>query len=69
MQGLDGSTGEPDGVDGVLITGASASTRACFVREIGEEEFATVTEEMLNTGEGWLAPSGLEGAEEAFCSW
>ena len=29
---LDESTGEPDGVDGVLITGG-ASTSACLVRE------------------------------------
>ena len=69
MQGLDDCTGVPDGIDGVLITGASASTRACFVREISGEGFATVTEETLSTREGWLAPSGVEGARGAFCSW
>ena len=70
MPGLDESTGEPDGVDGVLITGV-ASTIPCFVGEIelsreGEEGFATIT---FSTGEGWLAPSGLERAREAFCFW
>ena len=51
MRRLDESTGEPDGVDGVLITGG-ASTSACFVREEelreGDEGFATEIEEMLS---------------------
>ena len=69
---LDESTGEPDGGDdGVLITGV-VSTNPCFVREIelregGREGFAaTIT---FSSGEGWLAPPGLERAREAFCFW
>ena len=67
MPGLDESVCEPDGADGVLITGV-ASSNACFAGEIellreGDEGFATVTGEVFST---WLAPSGQEGAREVF---
>ena len=70
MLGPDESACEPDRVDGVLITGVASAT-VCFAGEIellreGEEGFATITGEVFSTWEGWLAPSGLEGAREVF---
>ena len=69
---LDESGEDPDGEDRVLITGV-ASTTASFMGGIElrecEEWFATITEGTFSRGEGWLAPSGLGRAREAFTFW
>ena len=50
----------------MLITGV-ASTTASFME--GEEWFATITDGVFSREEGWLAPSGLGEAREAFTFW
>ena len=67
MQGVDGSTGESGGADGVLIAGLFSS-RACFAaeQELKEGEAGFATRTLSTSGKGSRMDGG---AGESFTFW